>query len=72
MYIAHPHERFYCTGRMCSAIGRSVQFCCERYGMCMPDLFVSPPKQKLRTAVDNDIVRRVGMIQELIMVREVI
>jgi len=38
----------------------------------MPDLFVSPPKQKLRTAVDNDIVRRVGVIQELIMVREVI
>ena len=33
----------------------------------MPDLFVLPPKQKLKTAVDNDIVRRVGMIQELIM-----
>jgi len=29
-----------------------------------------PPKQKLRIAVENDIVRRVGMIQELIMVRE--
>jgi len=40
------------------------------YGMCMPDLFVLPPKQKLKTAVDNDIVRRVGMIQELIMDRE--
>ena len=36
----------------------------------MPDLFVLPPKQKLKTAVDNDIVRRVGMIQELIMDRE--
>ena len=45
----------------------AVQFCRERYGMCMPDLFVLPPKQKLKTAVDNDIVRRVGMIQELIM-----
>jgi len=33
----------------------------------MPDLFVLPPKQKLKTAVDNDIVRRVGMIQELVM-----
>ena len=36
----------------------------------MPDLFVLPPKQKLKTAVDNDIVRRVDMIQELIMDRE--
>jgi len=36
----------------------------------MPDLSVLPPKQKLKTAVDNDIVRRVGMIQELIMDRE--
>jgi len=35
----------------------------------MPDLFVLPPKQKLKTAVDNDIVRRVGMIQEMIMDR---
>jgi len=35
----------------------------------MPDLFDLPPKQKLNTAVDNDIVRRVGMIQELIMDR---
>jgi len=38
--------------------------------MCIPDLFVLPPKQKLKTAVDNDIARRVGMIQELIMDRE--
>ena len=38
--------------------------------MCMPDLFVLPPKQKLKTAVDNDVIRRVGMIQELIMDRE--
>jgi len=38
--------------------------------MCLPDLFVLPPKQKLKTAVDNDIDRRVGMIQELIMDRE--
>ena len=36
----------------------------------MPDLFVLPPKQKLKTAVDNDIVRRVGMIQEMIMDRD--
>jgi len=36
----------------------------------MPDLFVLPPKQKLKTAVDNDVIRRVGMIQELIMDRE--
>jgi len=36
----------------------------------MPGLFVLPPKPKLKTAVDNDIVRRVGMIQELIMDRE--
>jgi len=36
----------------------------------MPDLFDLPPKQKLKTAIDNDIVRRVGMIQELIMDRE--
>ena len=36
----------------------------------MPDLFVLPPKQKLKTAVDNDVVRRVGMIQKLIMDRE--
>jgi len=28
------------------------------------------PKQKLRVAVDNDIVRRVDMTQELIMVRQ--
>ena len=38
--------------------------------MCIPDLFDLPPKQKLKTAIDNDIVRRVGMIQELIMDRE--
>ena len=38
--------------------------------MCMPDLFDLPPKQKLKTAIDNDIVKRVGMIQELIMDRE--
>jgi len=36
----------------------------------MPDLFDLPPKQKLKTAIDNVIVRRVGMIQELIMDRE--
>ena len=35
----------------------------------MPDLFVLPPKQKLKIAVDNDIVRRVGMIEKLIMDR---
>ena len=56
-------------GCMCSAVGRNVQFCCERYGMCMPDLFVLPPKQKFRIAVDSDTVRRVGKIHEL-MVRE--
>ena len=39
------------------------------YNNCT-DLFVLPPKQKLKTAVDNDIVRRVGMIQELIIDRE--
>jgi len=39
------------------------------YNNCT-DLFVLPPKQKLKTAVDSDIVRRVGMIQELIMDRE--
>jgi len=33
----------------------------------MPDLFDLPPKQKLKTAIDNEFVRRVGMIQELIM-----
>ena len=55
---------------MCFAVGQNVQFCRERYGMCLPDLFVLPPKQKLKTAVDNDIARRVGMIQELIMDRE--
>ena len=68
--LAHPHKSLYCTGRVCFAVGQNVQFCHERYGMCMPDLSVLPPKQKLKTAVDNDIVRRVGMIQELIMDRE--
>ena len=34
--------------------------------MCMPDLFVLPPKQKLRIAVDSDIVRRAGIIQDLV------
>jgi len=28
-----------------------------------------PPKQKLRIAVENDIVRRVGMIQSLLQVQ---
>ena len=65
--LAHPHESLYCTGRVCFAVGQIVQFCRERYGICMPDLFVLPPKQKLKTAVDSDIVRRVGMIQELVM-----
>jgi len=36
----------------------------------MPDLFVLPPKQKLKNVVDNDIVTRVGIMQELIMDRE--
>jgi len=36
----------------------------------MSDLFVLPTKQKLKTAVDNDIVRRVCMTQKLIMDRE--
>ena len=66
----HPHESLYCTDRVCFAVGQNVQFCRERYGMCMPDLFDLPPKQKLKTAIDNDIVMRVGMIQELIMDRE--
>jgi len=55
---------------VCFAVGQNVQFCREQYGMCLPDLFVLPPKKKLKTAADNDIVRRVGMIQELIMDRE--
>jgi len=36
----------------------------------MPDLFVLPPKQKLKNVVDSDIVTRVGIMQELIMDRE--
>ena len=67
--LAHPHESLYCTGRVCFAVCQNVQFCHERCGMCMPDLFVLPPKQKLKTAVDNDIVRRVCMTQKLIIDR---
>ena len=38
---------------MCFAVGQNVQFCHERYGMCLPDLFDLPPKQKLKTAIDK-------------------
>jgi len=56
--------------RMWSCVGRNVQFCCERYGLCMLDLLDLPPKQKLSTEVDNDIEMRVGMIKELMNVRD--
>jgi len=52
--------------RMWSCVCRNVQFCCE-YGLCMLYL---PPKQKLSIEVDNDIEMRVGMIKELVNVRD--
>ena len=53
-----------------SCVGRNVQFCCERYGLCMLDLLDLPPKEKLSTEVDNDIEMRVGMIKELVKVTD--
>jgi len=55
---------------MWSSVGRNVQFCCERYGLCMLDLLDLLPKQKLSTKVDNDIEMRVGMIKELVKVTD--
>ena len=55
--------------RMCSGVGRNVQFCCERYGISMSTLLDLPSKRKLRINADDDI-RRVDMIKELVLVRD--
>jgi len=57
-------------GRMQSGVGRNVQLCCERYGRYMSDLLHMLPKQKLNIKIDKDVENRVGMIKELVMVRD--
>ena len=47
-----------------------MQFCCQRYGLCLLDLLDLASKQKLSTKVDDEIVMRVGMIKELVNVRD--
>ena len=36
----------------------------------MSDLLHMPPKQKLNTKIDKDVENRVGMIKELVMLRD--
>jgi len=36
----------------------------------MSDLLHMPPKQKLNIKIDKDVENRVGMIKELVMVRD--
>ena len=42
----------------------------ERYGRYMSDLLHMPPKQKLNIKIHKDVENRVGMIKELVMVRD--
>jgi len=44
--------------------------CCERYGKYTSDLLHMPPKQKFNIKIDKDVANRVGMIKELVMVRD--
>ena len=62
------HSVFF--GRMLSGVGRNVQFCCERYGRYISDLLHMPPRQKLNIKIDKDVENRVGMIKELVMMRD--
>ena len=55
---------------MQSGVGHNVRLCCERYGSYMSDLLHMPPKQKLNIKIDKDVENRVGMIKELVMVRD--
>ena len=54
--------------RMCSVMGRNVQYLCERFGACSLDVIDSSRQWKLMA--DESIVSRAGMIQELVMVRD--
>jgi len=54
---------------MLSGVGRNVQFCCERYERYISDLLHMPPRQKMNIKIDKDVENRVGMIKELVMVR---
>ena len=62
------HGEFF--GRMQSGVGRNVQLCCERYRRYISDLLHMPSKQKLNIKIDKDVENMVGMINELVMVRD--
>jgi len=53
------HAVFY--SRMCSVMGRNVQYFCERFGECSLDVIDSSKQWKLMA--DEGIVSRAGMIQ---------
>jgi len=54
--------------RMCSGMGRNVQYYCERFGVCAIDVICSSKQWKLQADIDMDI--RAGMIRELVMIRD--
>jgi len=56
--------------RMCSVMGRNVQYFRERFGVCSLDVIDSSKQRKLMA--DEGIVCRAEMIQELVMVRDVL
>jgi len=60
------HAVFY--SRMCSGMGRNVQYYCERFGVCAIDVICSSKQLKSHADVDMDI--RAGMIHELVMIKD--
>jgi len=54
--------------RICSVMGRNVQYLCERFGVCNLDVIDSSKQWK--PMADEGVVSRAGMIQELVVVRD--
>ena len=62
-YLEWPSRHAVFYSRMCSGMGRNVQYYCEHFGVCDIDLICSSKQWKLQADIDMDI--RAGMIREL-------
>ena len=71
-FVSH-NAVFY--GRMRSTIGRNVQLCCERFSLKLADVTgsmfsVRAIDNMCRDKVDDDMIRNVELIVELVKIRD--
>jgi len=57
------HAVFY--SRMCSGMGRNVQYYCERFGVCVCDIDVICASKQWKLQADIDMDIRAGMHRRL-------